>query len=171
MDSPCAPPVGPSVWRAEAWKESVHRYVLKYDYDGACMYICILKTHKHVLGMNGEFVTVEELAMQAMYRGDELEEGGDVGEAAEDAGTVGALRALWRSGGWEGWHCEGALIRSLFGILMWEELFMTPPPSENPDDHGPIFLTPYQEAPLDIEIAGLFYMRRLDLLPWAHEVN
>ena len=41
----------------------------------------------------------------------------------------------------QGWHCEGSVLRSLFGLLMWEQIFV-----DCPD----VFLTPYQDAPLDL---------------------
>ena len=41
----------------------------------------------------------------------------------------------------QGWHCEGSVLRSLFGLLMWDQIFF-----DCPD----VFLTPYQDAPLDL---------------------
>ena len=41
----------------------------------------------------------------------------------------------------QGWHCEGSVLRSLFGLLMWDQIFV-----DCPD----VFLTPYQDAPLDL---------------------
>ena len=32
-------------------------------------------------------------------------------------------RQLFRGGGWRGWHCEGDLLTSLFGMLMWDEVY------------------------------------------------
>lgn len=26
-------------------------------------------------------------------------------------------------GGWQGWHCEGSLLVTLFGILFWDVIF------------------------------------------------
>lgn len=46
-----------------------------------------------------------------------------------------------RCGGWQGWHCEGSLLRSLFGLLMWDVVYC-----DMPD----VFQTPYQDAPLDL---------------------
>lgn len=50
----------------------------------------------------------------------------------------------------QGWHCEGSVLRSLFGLLLWEEIF-----SDQPD----VFLTPYQDAPLDLCFPSFFRSR------------
>ena len=41
----------------------------------------------------------------------------------------------------KGWHCEGSVLRTLFGLLMWDQIFT---------DMSDVFLTPYQDAPLDL---------------------
>jgi hypothetical protein len=55
--------------------------------------------------------------------------------------------------GWRGLHCEGAPLHTLFALLAWEVLF----------DGGGVadtFLTPYQDAPLDLDAAPrVFYAR------------
>jgi hypothetical protein len=43
-------------------------------------------------------------------------------------------------GGWQGWHCEGGPIRSLYALLMWDIIF------SGMED---VFQTAYQDAPLD----------------------
>lgn len=56
-------------------------------------------------------------------------------------------------GDWIGWHCEGSILRSLFPLLMWEEIYETMVPD--------VFQTKYQEAPLDLySDHGLFYQNR-----------
>jgi hypothetical protein len=57
-------------------------------------------------------------------------------------------------GGWEGVHDEGCLLRSLFCMLMWDVLF-----SPHPD----VFLSPYQDSPLDLWF-GTFYSTRKTLI-------
>ncbi len=42
--------------------------------------------------------------------------------------------------GWNGWHCEGRYLHSLFALLMWDVIFA---------DVGNVFLSRYQDAPLD----------------------
>ena len=55
-------------------------------------------------------------------------------------------------GGWFGLHCEGACFRSLFGLLFWDVNFS----SSVPD----VFLTPFQDAPLDLNTFPDFYVNR-----------
>jgi hypothetical protein len=50
----------------------------------------------------------------------------------------------------QGWHCEGSVLRSLFGLMLWDEIF-----SDQPD----VFLTPYQDAPLDLCFPSFFRSR------------
>eukprot|EP00736_Rhodelphis_marinus_P005482 Rmarinus@m.24170 len=57
------------------------------------------------------------------------------------------------SGGWSGVHCETGVFLNLFGILLMEEIFR--------DGVAGVFLTPYQDAPLDLAAdAGVFYHSR-----------
>lgn len=56
-------------------------------------------------------------------------------------------------GGWEGWHCEGSLVRYLFGLLMWEVFFMPITTSST------VFLTPYQDGPIDFPYPSFFHNR------------
>ena len=53
-------------------------------------------------------------------------------------------------GGWEGYHDEGTMLRSLFCLLMWEVLFTSLPN---------VFVSPYQDAPLDLYFSS-FYEHR-----------
>jgi Fanconi-associated nuclease 1 len=63
------------------------------------------------------------------------------------------------NGGWRGWHCEGTPLFSLFALLMWDVLFCSPP--GEPAEVRGVFLSPYQDAPLDLDSGGnLFYRRR-----------
>lgn len=56
-------------------------------------------------------------------------------------------------GDWIGWHSEGSILRSIYSLLMWDELFET-----CVDD---VFQTKYQELPLDLYADnGLFYYNR-----------
>ena len=56
------------------------------------------------------------------------------------------------NGAWYGLHCEGACFRTLFGILFWDIIFS----SEVPD----VFLTPFQDAPLDLNTFPDFFVNR-----------
>ncbi|KAL2651124.1 hypothetical protein R1flu_019252 [Riccia fluitans] len=57
-------------------------------------------------------------------------------------------------GGWEGVHCEGGVLLTLFGLLMWDVLF-----ADVPD----VFQSPFQAAPLDLN-TELFYPSRQELI-------
>ena len=50
----------------------------------------------------------------------------------------------------QGWHCEGSVLRTLFGLLMWDQMF---------SDHPDVFLTPYQDAPLDLNFPNFVRTR------------
>jgi len=97
---------------------------------------------------------------------------------------------LWSTGGWRGWHCEGSPLRTLFALLMWDVLFMSvsgcakemdETPSEVDESvgavgaesmldrrglggHYPVFITPYQDAPLDLSKPRMFYIHRRDAI-------
>lgn len=57
--------------------------------------------------------------------------------------------------GWSGYHCEGSVFRSLFGILFWEALW--------DDSISHVFQTPFQSYPLDLTTHA-FYERRKEKL-------
>jgi len=152
------------------------------------------------MGVSDELMSVEKLVMQAMYTGeydkDTME---DKELKSEDTATFEdyqyassdtpltdndrsakyvRVSETWSRGGWEGWHCEGSVFRTLFGLLMWEELFMSVtdspvetmiPSCENEAVDvgellcvGPldVFITPYQDAPLDLCQPGVFFENR-----------
>jgi hypothetical protein len=91
-------------------------------------------------GVSGDAVSVEQLVMQIMEQ--EHEEGvvtlcasnqspGPLIEAEADAetentslpNTLNSTALADFCGGWVGWHCEGSPLRSIFGLVMWSELF------------------------------------------------
>lgn len=45
------------------------------------------------------------------------------------------IQDLFESGGWVGWHSEGAPVRTVFSLLMWDILFAP---------HPDVFQTPFQ---------------------------
>ena len=59
-------------------------------------------------------------------------------------------------GGWSGVHCEGSMLRTLFGLLMWETIFA----SDESKDAPPVFRHRYQDVPLDLDWPLAFYIRR-----------
>ena len=64
----------------------------------------------------------------------------------------GMCPSLYTGGSWRGWHCEGSPLRSLFGLIMWEILFL--------DTVENVFYTPYQDQPLDLQYGAVFYKNR-----------
>lgn len=59
-------------------------------------------------------------------------------------------------GGWQGWHCEASVIRSLLSILLWDIYYGEVDEDFSNDE---IFLSIYQGAPLDFSYPS-FYNRR-----------
>jgi hypothetical protein len=52
-----------------------------------------------------------------------------------------------KEGAWWGLHCEGALLRALFSLLLFEQLFLDVPGA---------FVSRHQDAPLDLHQPWLF---------------
>ena len=80
------------------------------------------------------------------------------------------------NGGWQGWHCEGSIFKTLFGLLMWDVLFACPMCNNNSctastnNSNGPkacnastycVFVTPFQDAPLDLGHRSFYRTRRV----------
>jgi hypothetical protein len=69
-----------------------------------------------------------------------------------------AVQGLSTTGdGWQGWHCEGSIVRCLVGLLLWDCVFC---PVATP----PVLLTPYQTAPLDFGHPSFFRRRKSQIL-------
>lgn len=84
-------------------------------------------------------MSVEQLVMQAMEAAHE--DGavslcsGEEGGATEGSSSVASHDPFLEHfcGGWVGWHCEGSPLKTIFGLVMWSELFpCAPPPAEPP---------------------------------------
>jgi len=60
----------------------------------------------------------------------------------------------YESLGYKGYHCEGRIVTTLFGLLFWDIIFAPVPGA---------FETPYQTAPLDI-FEDTFYHAREELI-------
>eukprot|EP00798_Chlamydomonas_sp_ICE-L_P020854 gene20854-27687_t len=54
-------------------------------------------------------------------------------------------------GGWSGTHCEGIIWSTLFGLLMWDVIFLPIPE---------VFRSPFQTAPLDLGTDAFYPCRR-----------
>lgn len=106
-------------------------------------------------GVNGDAVSVEKLVLQIMHS--DYEEG-VLFEALSDTGEIVPSSSHSHfCGGWIGWHCEGSILRNIFTLVMWEELFETVV-----DD---VFQTRFQDSPLDLYAdGGLFYLNRKKLI-------
>jgi hypothetical protein len=88
--------------------------------------------------------------MNLCFAGDPDQLSNNLTELDTEASCLGArsLQATnsnnysWVLGGlgWQGFHCEGSFFRSLFGLLLWSEIYYNVPNC---------FLTPYQDVPLD----------------------
>ena len=145
----------------------------------------------NITGVTGDAVSVEKLVMQTMEH--EYEEeivsflvNERVNNAAlennefeQDIVNRRVKELEHFCGGWIGWHCEGSLLRSIFGLMMWTEIF--PYTSSTSVENNPmaadlcsrnaplyscqpvadVFRTPFQDAPLDLFTpGGLFYLNR-----------
>ena len=56
--------------------------------------------------------------------------------------------------GYRGYHCEGRIVTTLFGLLFWDIIFAPIPGA---------FETPYQAAPLDM-FEDTFYLSREEII-------
>ncbi len=95
-------------------------------------------------GSDDELVSVENYILKKCYRS-------DVDDSAEFQSAVDG-------DGWQGWHCEGSVLYAIFGLLMWDVIY-----SDLPD----VFLTPYQDAPLDMLYSSYYisrYVRKFILI-------
>jgi len=96
---------------------------------------------------------------------------GPEGEGAgETEGAVDVSRLFASSvvgGGWEGWHCEGGPLKSLFILLMWDVLY-SPSSAHVPEADGgerrSVFISRYQVAPLDLFHPAQFVRARAELI-------
>jgi hypothetical protein len=77
----------------------------------------------------------------------------------KDATDVAQLKAFQavhyqevidEASGWQGWHCEGGILRTLFGVMMWDVLYA---------DLPHVFFTAYQDLPLDFPYPSFFLNR------------
>jgi hypothetical protein len=106
-------------------------------------------------GVNGDAVSVENLVLQIMHS---AYEEGVLFEAVPSTGEIVPCAShSYFCGGWIGWHCEGSILRNLFALVMWEELFNTVVED--------VFQTRFQDSPLDLYAdGGLFYLNRRQLI-------
>lgn len=80
---------------------------------------------------------------------------------AEDA-NVDLFIKMTKRGGWQGWHCEGSLLKYIFMLLMWDVIYYSP----TDDDGGAVwnvFASPYQVVPLDFNYPELYLRSRMEI--------
>ncbi len=116
--------------------------------------------------------TLEEEADELLYeRGDEFQISSETTNIDENTKDLRATKSMknqevflemknfetikyeeivQKDGGWDGWHCEGSIVRTLFGILMFPIFYSS---QDN------VFLTPYQDGPLDFPYPSFFLLR------------
>ena len=91
---------------------------------------------------------------KSRYVGWDADNGDDEAHSTHTALSVEQLVlqhfASVAQGSWAGLHCEGAPVRALFTIMLWEELFA---------DVQHAFQTPFQDAPLDLDAEGGTFMQ------------
>ena len=63
-----------------------------------------------------------------------------------------ALTYYGKKQGWNGLHVENQLMKHLYGVLMWDEIFY--------DELPYIFQSPYQFGPLDLNEPEFYKMRK-----------
>ncbi|THH16142.1 hypothetical protein EW146_g4437 [Bondarzewia mesenterica] len=74
-----------------------------------------------------------------------------VGKDREQVNVETLALEDYQNRGYKGYHSEGRIVRTLFGLLFWDVLFAPIPGA---------FETPYQSAPLDIADDTFFFTRQ-----------
>eukprot|EP01038_Epipyxis_sp_PR26KG_P008466 gene8466-11448_t len=109
------------------------------------------------LGALDELLTVEEYVLHKFFLCDLSQE-----EENEDSENLSKLKSVIDCGGWQGWHCEGSIFRTLYGIFFWDILFM---PQENS------FLCPYQDCALDLTHSSFYRKREEAIARRLHDIR
>ncbi|DBA85769.1 hypothetical protein WJX77_002675 [Trebouxia sp. C0004] len=117
----------PRRWKRPSWASVAMREPLEVQIEGQPLN-SVLGVKSRFAGNGGDECSVEELALQYY--------------AAETGGN------------WTGTHAEGGIWATLFGLLMWDIIFM-----DVPD----VFQTAFQTAPLDLGTV-VFYPSRKDAI-------
>lgn len=126
-----------------------------YHYYYYHLFVEIFFNNVIIPGPKGDSVTVETMVMQVMKQ--EYEDGVLFEYSSNNdlnaKEIVSTSKYQHLCGDWIGWHTEGSILRSIYSLLMWDELFET--------CVNDVFQTKYQEAPLDLYADnGLFYFNR-----------
>ncbi|KAL0053594.1 hypothetical protein WJX82_008086 [Trebouxia sp. C0006] len=117
----------PRRWKRPSWASVAMREPLEVRIEGQPLN-SVLGIKSRFVGNGGDECSVEELALQYY--------------AAEAGGS------------WTGTHAEGGIWATLFGLLMWDIIFM-----DIPD----VFQTAFQTGPLDLGTV-VFYPSRKDAI-------
>ena len=75
----------------------------------------------------------------------------DTREGDSECGVEAMCLSWYRDQGWKGYHCEGGIVRTLFGFLFYDIIFTYIPN---------VFQTAYQTCPLDLH-TDAFYPSRI----------
>ncbi|KAI3439047.1 hypothetical protein D9Q98_001457 [Chlorella vulgaris] len=111
-------------WKLPRWRTAAQREPPEVRMVGRPLNR-VIGTKSRFYGLDDEQCGVEELALQ-YYATDE-------------------------AGGWQGVHSEGGIWATLFGLLLWDVLFMPVPD---------VFRTPFQTAPLDLNTVSFYPSRK-----------
>jgi len=88
-------------------------------------------------------------------RGETEEEGKASYKSALSVEGVGLMH-YHQMEGWRGSHCEGSPLYSIWALLFWDSVIFVGPPLAP----SGVFLSPYQDAPLDLDLYGVFSKNR-----------
>uniref|UniRef100_A0ACD5ZS42 Uncharacterized protein n=1 Tax=Avena sativa TaxID=4498 RepID=A0ACD5ZS42_AVESA len=116
----------PRRWKVPSYADSLRRNIKEVNIEGRPLN-CEIGAKNVFYGYDGECCGVEQLALQ--YYADE-------------------------GGGWQGTHSEGGIWMTIFGLLMWDVIFL---------EVCDVFQSKFQTAPLDFGTDD-FYKSRKDLI-------
>jgi hypothetical protein len=133
--------------------ESLVMEVMKLDYEEGLLYEPLSPASASASASASEERKERGKAKGRGVDKSDVSSSGISGSGCGSGELVMTTRYQHLCGNWIGWHCEGSILRSLFPLLLWEEIFDISVPD--------VFQTKYQEAPLDLHADhGLFYLNR-----------
>ena len=74
----------------------------------------------------------------------------DINHINNNNSNIIAFKDIIDDGNYYGWHCEGNVIYTLFGLLMYDIIFA---------DIANVFVTNYQSFPLDLNYSDFYFQR------------
>jgi Fanconi-associated nuclease 1 len=97
-------------------------------------------------------------ALQTLIDHETGEERKVEGECSVEEMCLSSYRAL----GWKGYHCEGGMLRTLFGYLFYDVLFLYIPN---------VFQTEFQTCPLDLHTDAFYPSRMSEINARLNEIS